>query len=175
MTAAASTVVIDALRVGIEMRPPKSGEAGWCVNLDASPIEALADVLKNRDTSDVGTFGFGWIARGDHSDDDATCVPDGERLSRYVTITVVELRDTLKLDDAMLDRAVVAWFPALGKHGGVCREAMRDVLSAALSMPRVTTLPAQRCTEVSAYGEGRCTQDDRTEHDHVFENPKGDE
>ena len=52
--------VHDVFHVWIELRPPKKGELAWSVPADASPEEALAQVLVERDDDwAAGEAGFG--------------------------------------------------------------------------------------------------------------------
>jgi hypothetical protein len=86
----ASCEVSDVIAVRVEMRPPKKGEIGWCVDADLMPTEALADVLKERDTLDVGAYGYGWVAENDQPEYDRNHL--GEITGRNITIIAEPVR-----------------------------------------------------------------------------------
>jgi hypothetical protein len=49
----------ERLIVSVEMRPPKKGELGWTVSLNADVKEALLQVIDGRGTVDEGEYGYG--------------------------------------------------------------------------------------------------------------------
>lgn len=49
----------ERLIVSIEMRPPKKGELGWTVPMDADAKEALLHVIDGRGAWDEGEYGYG--------------------------------------------------------------------------------------------------------------------
>lgn len=55
----------DRMVVSVEMRPPKKGELGWTVSLEADAKEALLQVVDGRGTWDEGECGYGVIAVDD--------------------------------------------------------------------------------------------------------------
>jgi hypothetical protein len=83
--------VSDVIAVRVEFRPPKAGEIGWTVALGATPTEALRDVLDNRDTHDVGAYGYGWVAQNDQPEGD---IINGTITGRNITVIVDSIRTT---------------------------------------------------------------------------------
>ena len=57
--ARAQVMRTERLIVSVEMRPPKKGELGWTVSLDADVKEALLQVIDGRGTYDEGEGGYG--------------------------------------------------------------------------------------------------------------------
>ena len=57
--ARAQVLRTERLIVSIEMRPPKAGELGWTVPMDADVKEALLHVLDGRGAWDEGECGYG--------------------------------------------------------------------------------------------------------------------
>lgn len=53
------------LVVSVEMRPPKAGELGWTVSMDADVKEALLQVVDGRGSWDEGECGYGVRAESD--------------------------------------------------------------------------------------------------------------
>lgn len=49
----------ERMLVSVEMRPPKKGELGWTVPLDADVKEALLHVIDGRGAWDEGECGYG--------------------------------------------------------------------------------------------------------------------
>lgn len=49
----------ERLNISIEMRPPKAGELGWTVSMDADVKEALLQVIDGRGSWDEGEYGYG--------------------------------------------------------------------------------------------------------------------
>ena len=57
--ARAQVMRTEHLIVSVEMRPPKKGELGWTVSMDADVKEALLQVIDGRGTWDEGECGYG--------------------------------------------------------------------------------------------------------------------
>lgn len=70
MSAKAAIEIRDVISVWIEFRAPKKGELTWSVPADATPEEALEQVLAGRDIWSAGETGFGYRAFVDMSEFD---------------------------------------------------------------------------------------------------------
>ena len=57
--ARAQALRTERMIVSVEMRPPKKGELGWTVSMDADVKEALLQVIDGRGTWDEGECGYG--------------------------------------------------------------------------------------------------------------------
>ena len=57
--ARAQVLRTERLIISVEMRPPKKGELGWTVSMDADVHEALMQVLDGRGSWDEGEYGYG--------------------------------------------------------------------------------------------------------------------
>jgi hypothetical protein len=89
--------IADVITVRVEMRPPKLNDLGYSVSIDASPEEALKQVLDGRGSWDEGECGFGWIATDDHPELDCTD-DDPQYWGRNITVIVEhERRDDGKI------------------------------------------------------------------------------
>lgn len=77
----------DVLELRIEMRPPKQGEIGWVVGVDATEEEAIHDVISGRDVDGSGAYGFGWLADDDNPEFDSNS-RTGEIYGRNITVIV---------------------------------------------------------------------------------------
>lgn len=88
MSAKALVEFRDVVRVWIEFRAPKKGELTWSVPVDASPEEALAQVVGERDDLASGEAGFG--CRTFRDDTPEFEVEDEENLSVRNIVVHVE-------------------------------------------------------------------------------------
>jgi hypothetical protein len=57
--ARAQVMRTERMTISVEMRPPKKGELGWTVPLDADVKEALLQVIDGRGEWDEGQCGYG--------------------------------------------------------------------------------------------------------------------
>lgn len=57
--ARAQVLRVEQMIVSVEMRPPRKGELGWTVSMDADVKEALLQVIDGRGTWDEGECGYG--------------------------------------------------------------------------------------------------------------------
>jgi hypothetical protein len=57
--------VAHRLIISIEMRPPRAGELGWTVSMNADVKEALCEVIDGRGDVEEGIYGYGVRAGAD--------------------------------------------------------------------------------------------------------------
>lgn len=78
----------DVVRVWIEFRAPRKGDLMWAVPCDATPAEALDEVLCGRDDHRAGIVGFGYFATHNEPEFDDQMSDDPDDWLRNVVVHV---------------------------------------------------------------------------------------
>lgn len=87
MTAKAIVSHVETLTIMVDMRPPKAGELGYCVQHHVTdPVEALHEVLSGRGSWNDGECGVGWYADRDQ--------PEFEPDDEWVQFEIVNGKST---------------------------------------------------------------------------------
>ena len=99
MSAKAIVEIRDVIHVLVEFRAPKKGELMWAVPANATPEEALEQVLVGRDVWSSGEAGFGYRAYRDEPEFEMLDADDEDLPTRNIIVHVKYVRSEPSLNN----------------------------------------------------------------------------